>query len=147
MFLHLFSMICDLGYRTLTHPTIKERRVTDVVFQILGIAIKQYNHALAFPVQIIQILEREEIAVSPIAYGVQLLAEEYNVTSIFNVLLKEFVEKLNVTQPDQLASKNFSLFLTEVSELSSTLVVPHLSAMSEELLNLEVFYLPSDSKF
>lgn len=131
-------MICELGYRTLDHYSIKDRRVNDAVFQIFGIAIKQYNHAITFPVRIIQILSTQEVAVVPIARGVQLLNEEYNISSVFAVLLKDLVDALSVDNGDQLISKHFSQFLTEICEISPKLVVPHLSAMSQDLLNLDV---------
>lgn len=131
-------MVCDLSYRTLTHSSIKVKRVVDTAFHLFGIAIKQYNQAMSFPIQIIQILEREEIAVSPIAHGIQLLADDYGITSVFTVLLKEFVDRLNTANPDALAAKNFSTFLMETAELCPQLVVPQISNMSAELLNLEV---------
>lgn len=134
-------MICDLGYRTLTHPSVKEKRVNDTAFHLFGVAIKQYNHAVAFPLRIIEILQSNENAAVPIARGIQLLAEEYSITSVFNGLLKEFVEHLNVASPDPLAAKSFSAFLSEMAELCPQLVLPELSSDSdtlENLLNLEV---------
>lgn len=134
-------MVCDLGYRTLTHPSVKEKRVNDTAFHLFGVAIKQYNHAVAFPLRIMEILQRQENAVSPIAHGIQLLADEYGITTVFNGLLKEFVEQLNVASPDATVAKNFSLFLMEMAELCPQLVMPELSPesdMCEELLNLEV---------
>lgn len=134
-------MVCDLGYRTLTHSSVTEKRVNDTAFHLFGVAIKQYNHAVAFPLRIMEILQRQEKAVSPIARGIQLLADEYGITTVFNGLLKEFVEQLNVPSPDAVVAKNFSLFLLEMAELCPQLVVPELSPDSdicEELLNLEV---------
>lgn len=129
--------MCDLAYRTLTHPSIKEDRVNNVVFLILGKAIKSYNHAMAFPVQIVQIMESEEIAVVPIARGVMILNEEFGITSILSHLLNEFIEKLNTTIPSPSTSKHFSMFITEIGEISTTLALQCLQ-LSQEILNLEV---------
>lgn len=131
-------MLCEVGYRSLDHYSIKEKRVNDAVFQIFGIAIKQYNHAIAFPVRIIQILSTQELAVVPIARGVQLLSEEYGITTVFGVLLKDLIDALGVDTCDPLMAKHVSQFLTEICENSPRLVVPHLSAMSQDLLNLDV---------
>lgn len=136
-------MICELGYRTLDHPSVKEKRVNDTVFQLFGLAIKQYNHALTFPVRIIQILSTQEMAVVPIARGVQLLNETLNITSVFGVLLKELIDSLSASSNDTVVTKHFSQFLTEISDISPKLIIPHLSAMGQELLNLEVAFCHS----
>lgn len=132
------NLFCNLAYHMLSQPSIKEKRVVDAVFQIFGIAIKQYNHAMAFPIKIIQILENNDTAVTAIAHGLKILAEEYNITTVYDVLMKEFVERLNVASPDLTVSKNFSQFLTEVSEICPKMSVTAISNYSEDLLNLEV---------
>lgn len=133
-------MVCDLAYRTLSHPSIKEKRTNDAVFQILGTAIKNYNHAMAFPVQIVQIMEREEIAVVPIARGVTFLNDEFNITTVLSVLLKEFIDQLNVNAPSAATAKHFSMFITEIGDQSPDLSLQCLQS-AEEILNLEVIYL------
>ena len=135
-------MLCELCYRTLDHPSIKEKRVNDTVFHIFGVAIKQYNHAITFPVRIIQIMSTQEMAVVPIARGVHLLSEEYSISSIFSVLLKELIDTLSVSSTDSLTTKHFSQFLQEIADISPKMVIPHLSSVSEELLNLEVSLAP-----
>lgn len=129
--------MCDLAYRTLSHPSIKDDGTVQIVFQILGKAIKNYNHAMSFPVQIVQILEREEIAVIPIARGVGYLYDELSITTVLNILIKEFIDQLNVNMPSATTSKHFSMFLTEIGEHSSELALLCLQN-SEEILNLEV---------
>lgn len=134
-------MICDLGYRTLDHYSIKEQRVNDAVFQLFGIAIKQYNHAITFPVRIVQILSTQELSVVPIAHGVKLLSEDYGITTVFGVLLKDLIDALGVDTCDQLVAKHISQFLTECANIAPKLVVPHLSEKSQDLLNLDVSLL------
>lgn len=131
-------MLCDLAYRTLTHPSIKEHRVNDAVFLILGKAVKNYNHAMAFPVQIVQIMERDEIAVVPIARGVAFLNEHFGITTILGHLLKEFIDKLSTANASQTTSKHFSLFLNEIGELSPELALQCLQN-SQDILNLEPY--------
>lgn len=134
-------MVCELAYRTLDHPTIKEKRINDVVFQIFGVAIKKHNHGLAFPVRIVQILLQQEITIEPIANGVLLLIKEYQITKVFEKMLQELIERLNATvnaNADNMLTKHFSMFLTKFAESSPSLVLPHLSMLGQELLNFDV---------
>lgn len=131
-------MICDLGYKTLEHQSIKEKRVRDTVFQIFGTAIKRYNHAMSFPVQILQIMRTSEISLAPIAHGINLLYEEFDIKTIFSVLLNELIETLNSDAADSQTSRFLSHFLSELGTVAPKLLVPHLSTLGEELLNLDV---------
>lgn len=131
-------MFCELGYRTLETQWIKQKRVESTVFQIFGIAIKRYNHALTFPVRIIQILRLNEVATVPIANGICLLNDDFGISTISTVLLKDLVETLQEVSGDSQIAKYFSLFLTELGSVGSKLLVPHLSKLAEDLLNVEV---------
>lgn len=133
-------MLCGLAYRSLTHPSSKEKRVNDAIFQILGVAIKQYRHGIAFPVQIVEIMDREESAVVPIARGVRYLNDEFGITSVMSNLLKELIDKVNVNPTAQTTSKNLSLFITEIGEISPALSLQCLE-MAQDLLNVEVSFL------
>lgn len=129
--------MCDLAYRSLSHTSTKEKRVNDAVFQILGTAIKQYSHGLAFTIQIVEIMEREESAVVPIARGVRYLNDEFRITSVLGSLLKELIDKIDVNPSLVSTSKHLSMFITEIGEISPELSLQCLE-MSQELLNLEV---------
>lgn len=129
--------MCDLAYRSLVRPSAKEKRVVDVVFQILGTAIKQYRHGSAFPVQIVEIMEREEAAVVPIAHGVRYLNDEFGITTVLAKLLGELIEKINANPAANTTSKHLSLFLTEIGEISPELSLQCLET-AQDLLNLEV---------
>lgn len=137
-YLFLRSLLCDLAYRSLTHPSTKEKRVNDALFQILGNAIKQYRHGIAFPVQIVEIMDREESAVVPIARGVRYLNDQFGITSVLGNLLKELIDKVNVNAGSTTTAKNLSLFITEIGEVSPNLSLQCLD-MAQDLLNLEVF--------
>ena len=81
----------------------------------------------------------QEMAVAPIAQGILVLNDHFNITTIFGVILKELIESLNMANTaDQTIAKNSSTFLTAIAELSPKMVIPHLSMMGQELLNLEV---------
>ncbi|XP_039955400.1 condensin complex subunit 1 [Bactrocera tryoni] len=133
------NLICDICYRTLEliQPRSDNRHITDTVFQIFGTAIKRYNHALTFPVRILQILRTTEHAALSIASGINVLQEEYGISSVFSVLIKDIVETLTVDSADTVVSRNFSNFLMELATIAPKLMIPHLSTLCDELLNCE----------
>ncbi|KAH8418366.1 hypothetical protein KR222_004050, partial [Zaprionus bogoriensis] len=133
------SMLCDICYRTLELVPSRpdNRHIIETLFHILGIAIKRYNHAMTFPARILQILRSTEHAAVTVANGILLLHEEYAVTTIFAVLMKDVVEALTLDTSDTAASRNFSNFLTEFSSIAPKLLIPHLSKVGDELLDCE----------
>lgn len=111
--------------------------MNDAIFRILCIAIKQYRHSVAFPVQIVEIMDRDESAVIPIANGVRFLNDELGErSSVMSKLLTELIDKMN-GNPSQALPKSLSLFLTEIGLISPELSLQCLE-MATDLLNLEV---------
>ncbi|XP_050089414.1 condensin complex subunit 1 isoform X2 [Anopheles aquasalis] len=135
------DVICDICYRTLEQHFVRSRSIADSVFQILGTAIKRYNHSLSFPVRILQILEHVEASISPIAAGVLLLYEEFGIVSIYPVIIKEIIERLSADAADVQTARFFGQFLVELGMSAPKLIIPHLSTLSEELLNLDSYTL------
>ena len=136
-----FSLIADLSYRTLELPAVKNKNVSCVAFQILGTLIKRFNHALIFPVRILQILENHEMSVCAIASGLLLLHDDFGITTILSVFIKEMLDHLSIDASDNQASKHFAMFITELGSLNPSLMIPHISTMSEEILSLESYTL------
>uniref|UniRef100_A0A182MHJ2 Condensin complex subunit 1 n=1 Tax=Anopheles culicifacies TaxID=139723 RepID=A0A182MHJ2_9DIPT len=135
------DVICDVCYRTLEQSYVRNRKIADSVFQILGTAIKRYNHSLSFPVRILQILEHIEAAIPSIAGGILLLYEEFSIQTIYPVILKEIIERLSVDAADSQTARFYSIFLIELGTLAPKLMIPHLSMLSEELLNVDSYTL------
>ncbi|KAM7345451.1 CAP-D2 condensin subunit [Cochliomyia hominivorax] len=133
------NLLCDICYRTLEiiHVRSDNRHIVETIFQIFGTAIKRYQHAINFPVRILQILRTTEHAAVSIANGINVLHEEYGITSIFSVLIKEIVECLTLDSADTVISRNFSNFLMELASIAPKLMIPHLSTLCDELLNCE----------
>lgn len=104
---------------------------------MLGIAIKQYRHGIVFPVQIVDIMDREESAIAPIAIGVQYLNDEFGIKTVMAKLLNELIDKVNLNRSSQTTSKNLSLFITKIGEISVELSLKCLE-MAHDLLGLEV---------
>uniref|UniRef100_A0A182VSA9 Condensin complex subunit 1 n=1 Tax=Anopheles minimus TaxID=112268 RepID=A0A182VSA9_9DIPT len=135
------DVICDVCYRSLEQTYVRNRKIVDSVFQILGTAIKRYNHSMSFPVRILQILEHFEAAIPLIAAGILLLYEEFSIQTIYPVILKEIIERLSVDAADSQTARFYSIFMTELGTLAPKLMIPHLSMLSEELLNVDSFTL------
>ncbi|KAH8370062.1 hypothetical protein KR093_002055, partial [Drosophila rubida] len=133
------SMVCDICYRTLEllPPRPDNRHIIDTLFHIFGIAIKRYNHAITFPARTLQILRSTEHASTAVANGILLLHEEYNISTIFSIILKDLVEALTLDTSDTAVSRNFSNFLAEFSGIAPKLMIPHLSKLGDELLDCE----------
>ncbi|KAH8279002.1 hypothetical protein KR018_012246 [Drosophila ironensis] len=134
------SMLCDICYRTLELQPLRSdnRHIIDTIFQILGTSIKRFNQAMTFPARILQILRGTEHAAVSVASGILLLHEEYGISSVFSILIKNIVEALNVdSNSDSAVSKNFSNFLTEFANLAPKLMIPHLAKMADELLDCQ----------
>lgn len=131
-------MICDVVYRSLENTTTKSNRNNDIFFQILGTAIKRFNHALTFPVKILSILGRCETSVPLIAQGIVLLHDEFGITSVFQVLTQELIEVLTADVTDAQAVKLFSNFLTELGTLAPKIMIPHVATLGDEFLNSDV---------
>lgn len=133
------SMLCDICYRTLELVPSRpdNRHIIETLFHIFGIAIKRYNHAITFPARILQILRSTEHAAVTVANGILLLQQEYGITSVFSIIIKDVVEALTLDTSDTAATKNFSNFLTEFSSIAPKLMIPHLSKLGEDLLDCE----------
>lgn len=135
------TLFCEVAYRTLEHPSIKSVSIINTVFQILGYAIKRYNHGISFPVYLVQIIESCENAISPIANGIKILYEEFGITTIFSALIESLVDKLSADETDPHKSKLFSQFLTEMTSVAPNLILPHILKLSENLMNAESYLL------
>uniref|UniRef100_A0A1B0GH99 Condensin complex subunit 1 n=1 Tax=Lutzomyia longipalpis TaxID=7200 RepID=A0A1B0GH99_LUTLO len=135
------TMICDVGYRTLELDFVRHANATDAVFQILGVAIKRYNHALQFPVRIISILRASETAVHPIADGTSLLEEEFGITTLCGLLLKDLLEVVSNEIDDSKTVKHCAMFLMRLSTTALDIIRPHITMLADILLELDAYQL------
>lgn len=83
------NLIADIAYRSLEHPTIKDKNVGDTSIQILGTLLKRYNHSLVFPVRTFEILKSCEMAIPAISQGMVVLYEQYGMQTIFKVMIEQ----------------------------------------------------------
>lgn len=114
--------------------------MVETIFQILGTAIKRYQHGITLPVKIIQILRNVEGAGALVAIGINILQDEYGTSSVLPLLIKEIVQALSIESADTAVSRNFSNFLMELATISPKLMIPQLnSSLCDELLNCDSY--------
>lgn len=135
------NLFCDVCYATLEQNYFRQNRVGDTAFQILGIAVKRYNHAITLPVQLLRILRAYEHSIPFLVRGVKLLIEEFNITSILQILIDEIIDDLHIDQADTQTAKNFGIFLTDITIDSPKLMYSHLTLLSDKLLNSKSYNL------
>lgn len=134
------NLCADLAYRSIEHPSIKVKNVADTSFQILGTLLKKYNHSLVFPVRIFGILKACEMAVPAIAQGVIILYEQYQIQTIFKVIIEQILQGLD-DSADTAIVRNISNFLTELGNIAPTLLMPYIRDIASDVLSLESYQL------
>jgi condensin complex subunit 1 len=135
------NLCADFAYRTIEHPTVKQKNVEDTCFQILGTLLKSYNHSLVFPVRIFELMKSNEMSAVAIAGGVVILYHHYNIQTILKVIIEQILNGLDNDTPDGPVVKNISAFFTELGSNAPTLVMPFLREIASDVLNLESYQL------
>lgn len=120
---------------------MKHKHIAETCFQILGTAVKRYNHAITLPTKLLYIIRACEHAIPYIVSGIILLISEFNITSILKVLIDEIVEELQIDEADSQTSKHFGIFLNELTTVDSTLMYTYLGNLSNSLLNSRSYTL------
>lgn len=134
------NLCAELAYRSIEHPSVKSKNVADTSFQILGTLLKKYNHSLVFPVRIFGILKGCEMAVPAIAQGVVTLHEQYQIQTIFKVIIEQILQGLD-DSADTTVVRNVSNFLTELGNIAPTLLMPYIREIASDVLSLESYQL------
>lgn len=74
----------------------------------------------------------------PSAHGLYLLYQDFGIKTIFATLIRDFTEAVGIAVADAQTVKNFILFMSEVAVIDAKMIIPVISSLSEELLNLDV---------
>lgn len=139
---NLVNLICDLSYNTLESSHVRDKSNATVAFQILGTAIKRFNHSMVFPVRIIRIISDCEVSITPIAQALYtVLYTEFKITTIFDALMEELKEQILECTNDTKLTRHYSQFLVDLNAIAPKEMVPHLSNLSEDLLNADSYML------
>lgn len=135
------NLCADFAYRTIEHPTIKQKNVEDTSFQVLGTLLKSYNHSIVFPTRIFELMKSSELSATAIAGGVVVLFEQYGIQTILKVIIEQILNGLDNSAGDGPVVKNISCFFTELGNVAPTLVMPFIRDIASEVLNLESYQL------
>lgn len=135
------NLCADLAYRTIEHPSIKQKNVEDTSFQLLGTLLKNYNHSIVFPVRIFELMKGSELSSKAIAGGVVVLYEQYGIQTILKVIIDQILNGLDNDSADGPVVKNISNFFTELGINAPTLVMPFIREIACDVLNLESYQL------
>lgn len=135
------NLCADLAYRTIEHPSIKQKNVLDTTFQMLGVLLKTYNHAIVFPTRIFELMKSSEMSATAIANGVVILFEQYGIQTILKVIIEQVLEGLDTSASDGPVIKNISTFFTELGSSAPTMVMPFIREIAPDILNLDSYQL------
>ncbi|XP_072949314.1 condensin complex subunit 1 isoform X2 [Epargyreus clarus] len=118
------SMVAEPCYKALEEQIVKNKTVREIVFQVLGVLIKKYNHGTSCLIKLVQVLQMVEHAVSPICAGVVQLTKEFGLGTFGPQMVREIAEALASSEEDnggaggteQGAARNCGAFLLELTK-------------------------------
>eukprot|EP00116_Pleurobrachia_bachei_P004210 sb/3464472/ len=131
------DQIADCCYKLLERQeTVKCKKTLESVLHVLAILIKRYNHSIGASLKIQQLLQQHEHAATAAAALVLLCVRDYDVKGLLSLLVREIsqIDPCELAR-DTTATKNYTLFLVEVSGGSggSGLMLPTLSSLVHHL--------------
>lgn len=130
------SLISNACYKMLEDPAIssvKMKPMRESIFQILGTLVSRYQHGLSCTVKVVQLLKIYEHLCTPLAECVVALVQDYGCRGFLKEIVREISESDSIYEAN--GSKAFSIFLTEISKMSSSLILPIMSHLLPHLDN------------
>ncbi|KAK4295273.1 hypothetical protein Pmani_032152 [Petrolisthes manimaculis] len=138
------NLIANCCYKILEAPSIslvRTKLTRDSVFQIIGTLVKKFNHGLGCSLKMMQLLQHFQHMVTPAAQGIIILTESFNVKTIVSDMIREIAKvDLKDLMKDSSGLRNFSQFITELSDKSPKLVMPSLSLLIN-FLHEEAYFM------
>ncbi|XP_076282236.1 CAP-D2 condensin subunit isoform X2 [Lasioglossum baleicum] len=110
----------------------KQKNIRQTIFEILGLAVKKYNHGISCIVRIIQMVKLYDVLAAHLAIGVIHMVTECGC----NGLVKEIMKEIDQSEPSEGDSRNLSVFLETIATTKPDIIIPIL----DELMN----YLASE---
>jgi condensin complex subunit 1 len=135
------NLCAEFAYRTLEHPTIKVKDTEDAVFNVFGVLLKNYNHSLAFPVRIVELIRNHENSATSIAGGLISLYETFQLTTIIKTVVNALIASLDGDISDGPVLKNIATFFIELGNSSPALIMPHIRDAASDVLDLDSYQL------
>ncbi|XP_076281904.1 condensin complex subunit 1-like isoform X2 [Lasioglossum baleicum] len=109
-----------------------QKNIRQTIFEILGLAVKKYNHGISCVVRIIQMVKLYDVLAAHLAIGVLHMVTECGC----NGLIKEIMKEIDQSEPSEADSRNLSVFLETIATTKPDIIIPIL----DELMN----YLASE---
>lgn len=131
------NLCAEFAYRTLEHPTIKDKDTENSVFQVLGVLLKNYNHSLAFPVRIVELIRSHENAAISTAGGLVTLYEFFQLQTIIKTVVSSLIASLDGDIADGPVLKNIASFFIELGNSQPALIMPHIRDAASDVLDLD----------
>ncbi|XP_022328669.2 condensin complex subunit 1-like isoform X1 [Crassostrea virginica] len=127
------NMITNLVYKLLENPSIvyvKAKETRTAIFNIVGVMVKRYNHALSASLKILQLLQHFEHLVSPLAEMTSIITTDYGNKSVVSEIMREIGRKdPKDLVRDNTGTKSFATFLVELSERVSGVMMSNISVI------------------
>ncbi|KAJ2958011.1 hypothetical protein NQZ79_g6363 [Umbelopsis isabellina] len=135
----LLSLFTKPAYQIFEISTsIKNAKVKEIVFHVLGICITKYGQAFAAQTTIIQDLQYWEHSAEPMAEFLQALYIRHDNRQLSDEVLrdisnKEFKDNTSKEVKDTPNSKTFASFLVKMSELCPKIVLKNMGLLIRQL--------------
>ncbi|CAJ0648167.1 14849_t:CDS:10 [Entrophospora sp. SA101] len=130
----LGSRIKRTAYKMLGNVNnIKATSIKNLIYEIISISVKDYNHGFDAKTYIIQNLQYYDFLSDSMAELLQVLVEQYDNTQLVEDVLIEISNKEFTSQDNNNVSKSFSKFLIKLSELIPNLVMKQISILVIQL--------------
>ncbi|CAJ0908763.1 15238_t:CDS:10 [Entrophospora sp. SA101] len=107
--------------------------IKNLIYEIISISVKDYNHGFDAKTYIIQNLQYYDFLSDSMAELLQVLVEQYDNTQLVEDVLIEISNKEFTSQDNNNVSKSFSKFLIKLSELIPNLVMKQISILVIQL--------------
>ncbi|XP_076661535.1 CAP-D2 condensin subunit isoform X2 [Halictus rubicundus] len=107
----------------------KQKHIRQTIFEILGIAVKKYNHGISCVVKIIQMIKFHDVLATHIAIGVVHMVTECRC----NGLIKEIMKEIDQSEPSEADGRNLSVFLETIATTRPDIVLPILDELMDYL--------------
>ncbi|XP_065053020.1 condensin complex subunit 1-like isoform X1 [Rhopilema esculentum] len=131
-YVNLFTSVC---YKFLENVSVvKLKETKEMIFHILGILIKKYDHGLSASLKIIQLLQHFTHLVTPLAQAVETFVVEFGAKRIVADIIRE-IGRMDSTDlsRDVSGTRSFSQFVVELADRQASLVLPNISLLLSHL--------------
>ncbi|KAL0080987.1 non-SMC mitotic condensation complex subunit 1-domain-containing protein [Phycomyces blakesleeanus] len=133
------SLFTKPAYQIFENPSnAKSNEIKKRVFKVLGMCIKNYNHAFAAQTSIMQNLQYWEHSAEPMAEFLHYLVEQQGYTQLVDEIIreisnKEFKETAAKELKDSPNAKTFAMFLQKLAELLPKTILKNIGVLIHQL--------------